>query len=114
MRSRDIAPNRLRAAQDAAFNFIQNQQANTNIGLVAFSGFGEIIQLPTADQEALQAALVSLTVGRRTAIGSGIIKALEAISQVDKNVAPPITANRPGVPPNLYQRVLTRRTSSYC
>jgi Ca-activated chloride channel homolog len=99
MRSRDIAPNRLQAAEDAAFAFIQHQKANTNIGLVAFSGFGEIIQPPTADQEALQAALSSLTVGRRTAIGSGILKALDAIAQVDKSVAPSITSSQPGVPP---------------
>jgi Ca-activated chloride channel homolog len=99
MRSRDIAPNRLKAAEEAAFNFIQNQKANANIGLVAFSGFAEIIQPPTANQEALQAALASLTVGRRTAIGSGILKALDAIAQIDKNVAPSITTARPAVPP---------------
>jgi Ca-activated chloride channel family protein len=99
MRSRDISPNRLQAAEDAAFTFIQHQKTNTDIGLVAFSGFAEIIQPPTSNQEALQAALASLTLGRRTAIGSGILKALDAISQVDKNVAPSITESQPGVEP---------------
>ena len=99
MRSRDISPSRLQAAETAAFSFIQHQKTNTQIGLVAFSGFAEIIQPATKNQEALQTALGSLTVGRRTAIGSGILAALDAISQVDKNVAPSITSNHPGVEP---------------
>jgi Ca-activated chloride channel family protein len=99
MRSRDILPSRLQAAEEAAFSFVQHQKSNTQIGLVAFSSFAELIQPATTDQAALQAALDSLTVGRRTAIGSGILVALDAISQVDKNVAPSITDTQPGVEP---------------
>ena len=99
MRSRDIQPSRLQAAEEAAFSFVQHQKSNTQIGLVAFSTFAEIIQPATTDQAALQAALDSLTVGRRTAIGSGILVALDAISQVDKNVARSITDTQPGVEP---------------
>jgi Ca-activated chloride channel homolog len=99
MRSRDIPPSRLQAAEEAAFSFIQHQKSTTQIGLVAFSSFAEIIQPATADQAALQAALDSLTVGRRTAIGSGILVALDAISQVDKNVARSITDTNLGVEP---------------
>ena len=99
MRSRDIPPSRLQAAEEAAFSFIQHQKSSTQIGLVAFSSFAELIQPATTDQGALQAALDSLTVGRRTAIGSGILVALDAISQVDKNVARSITDTQPGVEP---------------
>ena len=99
MRSRDIQPSRLQAAEEAGFSFIQHQKATTQIGLVAFSTFAEIIQPATKDQGALQAALESLTVGRRTAVGSGILVALDAISQVDKSVAPSITDTQPGVKP---------------
>jgi Ca-activated chloride channel family protein len=99
MRSRDIQPSRLQAAEEAAFSFVQHQKSTTQIGLVAFSSFAEIIQPATTDQGALQAALDSLTVGRRTAIGSGILVALDAISQVDKNVARSITDTQPGVEP---------------
>ena len=99
MRSRDIPPSRLQAAEEAAFSFIQHQKSSTQIGLVAFSSFAELIQPATTDQAALQAALDSLTVGRRTAIGSGILVALDAISQVDKNVARSITDTQPGVEP---------------
>jgi Ca-activated chloride channel homolog len=99
MRSRDIPPSRLQAAEEAAYSFIQHQKPTTQIGLVAFSTFAEIIQPATADQAALQAALDSLSVGRRTAIGSGILVALDAVSQVDKNVARSITDTQPGVEP---------------
>ena len=91
MCSTDIKPTRIQAAEDAALAFIQRQNANTQIGLVAFSSFGEIIQPPTNDRELLDAAVKSLLVGRRTAIGSGILTALDAISEMDKNVAPSIT-----------------------
>jgi Ca-activated chloride channel family protein len=91
MRSTDIRPSRLGAAEAAAMSFIQRQKSQTQIGLVAFSNIAELIQPPTTDQEALQIALESLTVGRRTAIGSGILKALDAIAQVDKSVAPSVT-----------------------
>jgi Ca-activated chloride channel family protein len=99
MRSRDIQPSRLGAAEQAAISFIQRQKSSTQIGIVAFSTFGEIVQAPTTDQEALQTAVESLTTGRRTAIGSGILRSLDAIAEVDKNVAPSITDNSPGVPP---------------
>ena len=97
MRSTDIKPSRLQAAEAAALSFIQHQKASTQIGLVAFSGFAELIQPPTTDQEALQAAIESLTVGRRTAVGNGILMSLDAIAQVDKNVAPSSTDANPGV-----------------
>ncbi len=91
MRATDIPPSRLAAAESAANSFIQRQKATTQIGLVAFSNFAELVQPPTSNQEALQSAVESLTTGRRTAVGAGIIKALEAIAEIDKSVAPPVT-----------------------
>jgi Ca-activated chloride channel family protein len=88
MCSTDIRPSRMEAARAAAREFIRNQEDGTQIGIVAFAGYAELVQPPTTDQNALQAAVASLTTGRRTAIGSGIIKALEAIAEVDENVAP--------------------------
>jgi len=84
----DIEPSRLEAAEAAAVAFVQSQKGATQIGLVAFSGFAELIQLPTSDPEVLQTAIESLTTGRRTAIGSGILKGLETIAEIDQNVAP--------------------------
>jgi Ca-activated chloride channel family protein len=100
MRSRDIQPSRLAAAEAAALSFIQRQKSSTQIGIVAFSSFGEIVQAPTTDQEALQAAVESLTTGRRTAIGSGILRALDAIAEVDPNVAPSVSDTTSEVQPS--------------
>jgi Ca-activated chloride channel family protein len=99
MCSTDIQPNRLQAAEAAALSFIQSQQSHTQIGIVAFAGFAELIQPPTNDQETLQAVDESLATGRRTAIGSGILKSLDAIAEIDTSVAPSVTDTSPGVAP---------------
>ncbi len=90
MCSKDIQPTRLQAAEAAALTFIRSQKPNTRFGLVAFSGFAELIQAPTTEQDALEIAIQSLLTGRRTAIGSGILKSLDAIAEVDNTVAPSV------------------------
>lgn len=90
MRFRDVRPSRLAVAESAAKSFIQRQKATTSIGLVAFSGFAELIMPPTTNQNELQSAVESLTTGRATAIGSGILEAIDAIADVDKSVAPSV------------------------
>jgi len=105
MCSTDIEPNRLIAAEEAALEFIHNQHSNTQIGVVVFAGFAEIIQPPTRDQAALESAIRGLDVARRTAIGSGILRSLDAIAEVDESIPPsdldsfssvPITPVQPG------------------
>jgi Ca-activated chloride channel family protein len=88
MCSTDIEPNRLLAAEEAALSFIRSQRSNTQIGIVVFAGFAEIIQPPTRDQKALEEAIRGLNVARRTAIGSGILKSLDAIAEVDESIPP--------------------------
>src|SRR5258706_3824643 len=99
MCSTDIPPSRIEAAQAAALSFIRRQDAGRFIGVVAFSGFAEVVQAPTSDQAALEAAIESLTTGRRTAIGSGILEALDAIAEVDENVAPSVNDLSSGLEP---------------
>ncbi len=88
MCSTDIPPNRLEAAKDAAQAFIQKQGSGTQIGVVAFAGFAELVLPPTNDVRALQNAVEGLTTARRTAIGSAILRAIDAISEIDSRVAP--------------------------
>jgi Ca-activated chloride channel family protein len=88
MCSTDIAPNRLMAAEEAALSFIRSRPPNTQIGIVVFAGFAEIIQPATTDQDALERAIRSLSTARRTAIGSGILKSLDAIAEVDESIPP--------------------------
>jgi Ca-activated chloride channel family protein len=97
MCSTDIAPNRLEAAEAAALSFIQRQKPGTQIGIVAFAGYAELVQAPTTDQEVLQDAVASLLTGRRTAIGSGILKGLDAIAAIDTAVPASDDELAPGV-----------------
>ena len=99
MCSTDISPTRLEVAQSAALSFVRRQEASTQIGIVAFAGYAELIQPPTADQEVLEDVVMSLTTGRRTAIGSAILKSLDAIAEIDPNVAPSVTGTVAGVTP---------------
>jgi Ca-activated chloride channel family protein len=99
MCSSDIPPSRLEAAEAAAAAFIKSQSSTTQIGIVAFSGFAEVIQAPTNDQTALLNALSSLATGRRTAIGDGILASIDAVSQIDPAVAKSQTDSSTGTAP---------------
>ena len=88
MCSSDIPPNRLEAAKDAALDFIKSQNSSTQIGVVAFAGFAQLVQPPTNDRQALEKAVKGLYTARRTAIGSAILSSLNAISEMDSRVAP--------------------------
>ncbi len=99
MCSGDIPPSRIEAAEQAAASFIEHQSATTQIGIVAFSGFAQLVQAPTADTQLLLDALHSLATGRRTAIGSGLLAAIDAIAGVDTSVAPTTTGASSPVTP---------------
>jgi Ca-activated chloride channel family protein len=99
MCSSDIPPSRLEAAEAAASKFIESQASTAQMGIVAFSSFAEVVQPPTTDRSLLLNALHSLTTGRRTAIGSGILAAIDAISLVDPSVAKSQTDANPGGAP---------------
>jgi Ca-activated chloride channel family protein len=101
MCSTDISPTRLQAAEQAASDFIAHQASSTQIGVVAFSGFAEVVQPPTDDQELVLDAIRSLTTGRRTAIGSGLLAAINAIAEIDPSVARVSTdgSPAPSIPP---------------
>jgi Ca-activated chloride channel family protein len=104
MLANDIPPNRIAAAQQAALSFVERQEAGTQIAIVAFAGFAELVQQPTSDQEALETAIASLTTGRGTAIGSGIAEALDVIAGrgIGLGSSSADLAAGPAVPPGGY------------
>lgn len=99
MCSTDIPPNRLIAAKEAALRFVERETPARQMGIVAFAGYAELIQPPTNDPELLYDAVESLVTGSRTAIGSGILKSIDAIAEVDKDVAPSVTSASSGPTP---------------
>jgi Ca-activated chloride channel family protein len=88
MCSTDIPPNRLNVSKEVALSFVQNEHSGRQIGIVAFAGFAEVIQRPTDDLRLLEDAIRNLVPARRTAIGSAILRAIDAIAEVDNRVAP--------------------------
>ena len=83
MCSTDVKPNRLSVAQEAARAFVDDQPDDIRMGLVVFSGFAAVSVAPTTDQESIAEAIDVLTTGRGTAIGSAILKSLDAIAEVN-------------------------------
>ena len=79
MRAKDVEPDRMTAAQNAAKTFINEQPRSTRVGIVAFAGTASLVQPPTQSREDLHAAIERLQLQRATAIGSGILVALKAI-----------------------------------
>ena len=99
----DVEPNRMSAAQDAAREFIQDQPGGTRIGIVAFAGFAQLVVAPTTDKAELTKAVDNLTTARGTAIGAATLKSIEAIADVNPDVAPldgidPNIPRQPGQP----------------
>ncbi len=84
----DVAPNRMTVAQQAARDFVEDLPSGTRMGLVVFSGFAQLAVPPTTDRRALVAAIDGLTTGRGTAIGAAMLKALDAIAEVNTEVKP--------------------------
>jgi Ca-activated chloride channel homolog len=82
MRSTDVPPTRLAAAQDAAGHFAESLTPGVNLGLVAFAGHPDLLVSPTPDHRATIAALANLKPDDSTATGDAIFSALQAISTV--------------------------------
>jgi Ca-activated chloride channel family protein len=84
----DVDPNRLAVAQQAARAFVEDQPDGTRTGLVVFAGAAQVTVPPTKDKEALVRAVDGLTTGMGTAIGSAMLKSIDAIAEVNPAVAP--------------------------
>jgi Ca-activated chloride channel family protein len=83
----DIAPNRLAVATDAAREFIESQEGETKIGLVAFSGIAGLLVPPTTEKQPLLDAIANLKTARGTAIGQAILTSVDAIAETNPDVA---------------------------
>jgi Ca-activated chloride channel family protein len=91
----DVVPNRLSAAQAAVRTFVEGQDDETKVGLVVFSGFAQLAVAPTSDRGELLAAIDAVTTGRGTTIGAAILRSIDAIAELDPNVAPADPVDEP-------------------
>jgi Ca-activated chloride channel family protein len=79
MAADDIAPTRLAAAQAAARKFIREIPRDVRLGIVAFAGNADIVQVPTRNRYYLAQALDQLQLDSNTGIGTGLIAALVSL-----------------------------------
>jgi Ca-activated chloride channel family protein len=80
MAAEDILPTRMEAAKEAAKIFVENQPSTIQIGVVAFSNGGLIVQPPTDDQTGILSTIERLSPQGATSLGQGIFSALNAIA----------------------------------
>ena len=79
MRARDVSPDRITAAQEAAKAFIERRPPNSRIGLVSFSGSAQLVQKPTESAKELSEAIDRFQLQRHTATGSALVVSLAAL-----------------------------------
>ena len=84
----DVDPNRMSVATEAARSFIEEQPEGTRFGVVAFSETAHIVVPPTTDRERLTGAIERLVTSIGTAIGSAVLKSIDALAEVNPDVAP--------------------------
>lgn len=84
MAADDVAPSRLEAARATARELVERRPETALVGVVAFSDGGLAVQAPTADQEAILAAVDRLSPQRGTSVGEGLLAALNAIEAAEQ------------------------------
>lgn len=80
MAATDNAPTRLEAAKAAAKALVLQRPAEIDVGLVAFNNAATLQVPPTADPEALLAAIDRLVPERGTSLGQGLLEGLNVLA----------------------------------
>jgi Ca-activated chloride channel homolog len=79
MRARDVDPDRMTAALDAAGDFIEQLPDTFNVGVVTFAGSTTVIHPPDTDHPTARRSLSMVSTEARTAIGEGVLTSLDQI-----------------------------------
>ncbi|HEY8452924.1 MAG: VWA domain-containing protein [Micromonosporaceae bacterium] len=79
MEADDVTPTRLRAAQQAATDFVHDLPPSHNLGVVSFAGSARVLVPPTTDRQAAVRAIENLQLSEATATGEAVFACLEAI-----------------------------------
>lgn len=78
MEADDVPPTRIEAARSAARSFLNDLPSKFQVGVVSFARRARILSRPTVDRVALGFALDSLETKPGTAIGDGLMAALDS------------------------------------
>jgi Mg-chelatase subunit ChlD len=76
MQATDVGPTRLDATVAAIRAFLTRLPPTVRVGLISFSQSARVLQTPTVDRSAILSQLATLTVGGGTALGTGLVTAI--------------------------------------
>lgn len=79
MRAQDIKPSRIEVAQSIAFKLIDTLPSFVKMGVVSMAGTASLVQAPTEERDDLRRAIEGLSLQPGSAVGSGLIIALDAL-----------------------------------
>ncbi len=79
MLAKDVAPNRISAAQAAVKAFVDGIPGNVRVGIVSFAGSATVVQTPTNVRDELISAVDRFQLQRATATGAGLLLALSQL-----------------------------------
>jgi Ca-activated chloride channel homolog len=79
MKATDVAPNRLVAAKRAARAFVGEVPPRVNVGILAFNRVPRVLQSPTRDRQAVDAAIDRMDASGTTATGDAIDAAVRVL-----------------------------------
>ncbi len=88
MQTTDVAPSRIDAAKEAAAVFLEVVPSRFRLGLVAFSDTADVLAEPTTKRARIVDGIETLKPAGGTAIGDGILKALEIIAPLRERTRP--------------------------
>ena len=86
MQATDIEPDRFRAMQKAAKEFVDVLPERINLGLVSFAGCATTVVPPTTDRQQVRNAIDNLQLAESTAIGEAIFTSLTAIENFQSSL----------------------------
>jgi Ca-activated chloride channel family protein len=86
MQATDIEPDRFRAMQSAAKEFVDVLPDRINLGLVSFAGTATTLVPPTTDRAQVANAIDNLDLAESTAIGEAVFTSLTAIENFQSTV----------------------------
>ncbi len=79
MLAEDVAPNRIKASQEAVKEFVRGLPPSVRIGLVTFAGTAQRAHGITENREEIYEAIDRFELQRGTATGSGLLSALDLL-----------------------------------
>jgi len=98
MAATDVTPSRMEAAKVAAKAIVDREPPGVVIGVVAFSDAGLSVQPPTDDRAVLDEAIDRLGPTHGTSLGQGILAALAAVDQAERDTPAGYYSNRSAPP----------------